>query len=116
RNLRFDAAVDPYFTNPGGLPPPAFHQNATPESPSWAVYCDPIGVNSYSAASGTDLWVAGAQKIGGIARVTPSFIGTGAGVQQRLLTNCALLDDIVFHTNGQPADAYGTTPPPAGGI
>src|SRR5438105_4096827 len=79
RNLRFDTTIDPYFANPGGAAGSPLHQFATSESPSWAVFCDPFGVNSYSAASGTDVWLAGAQKSGGIARVSPGFIQLGPG-------------------------------------
>src|SRR5439155_21048399 len=76
--------------------------------PSWAVFCDPIGYNSYTAPSQS--WVAG-RNTDGIARRSLGFIEGGNSPltkQQKLLTNCSLLDDITFATTGQPSFAGGS--------
>jgi hypothetical protein len=120
RNIRTDGTLDNCMNNPSGnVATQTVYQTAAPEGPSWAVYCDPVGFNTYAPLAGggnTQTWVAG-RTTDGIARRSLGFIqnGPGAGlmtstnslVAQRMLANCVLLDDITFGPNGLPAPTNG---------
>ncbi len=116
RNLRTDGTLDNCMNNPTGtVTNQAVYQTAPPEGPSWAVYCDPVGFNTYAtgaAGSNTQTWVAG-RTTDGIARRSVGFVqnapaiptGTNTSLAQRMLVSCALLDDITFGVDGLPAQA-----------
>jgi hypothetical protein len=112
KNIRFDArlygAVD-YFTsaNADGLALndpqtglPIQFITADANSPSWALYVDPVGDNTYLGTSQN--WVAN-HRFGGLRRRPLSFANNTA----HRLQWCTLLDDVTFDTNGQASTSLG---------
>jgi hypothetical protein len=98
RNLRHDPLVVAAFSNPGGGLPPAH-----PDRPSYPVYVDPVGVQSYQLVPDGSQWVAAA------AGTIPRRMVTFLQPNPTLLTLrwFTLLDDITFADTGVPAMPAG---------
>jgi len=123
KSIRFDAKVRNYFNNPGGPNaanlPANTYANAGINNPSWTVFVDPVGVNTYLGLG--QAWLVGGLRYdstltrdGGIPRVSLSFTNTTTDI----LSWCTSLDDIAFGPNGQPAvlattNSFTRNPSPA---
>jgi hypothetical protein len=119
-NLRHDTGAAPLtnyaaacFDNPDATVAKVFNQNASaanPNGPSYPVYVDPIGFNSYILPA-NKRWLAGLDNLGagpnknGIPRCTASFVTLPTTMNA--VQWCTLQDDITFTKSGTPDTSNG---------
>jgi Tfp pilus assembly protein PilV len=100
--MHTDFFISAAYAGSAPLPPP------NPNDPSYAVYVDPAGIESYSSVQQFARWVAG---VPGIPRQTLSIFNPTSSTyitnpvlrRATLLRWFTLLDDIAFGTNGLPS-------------
>jgi type II secretory pathway pseudopilin PulG len=115
RRIWFDSNLttpNNYFLNATGNPNSKSHANAALDGPSYPVYVDPVGSLAYLAGKQAN-WVGGLVGTSALLRRRPLASISSA---QLTLTNCTLLDDIYFGTNGAPANPNNLQPTVPGSV